>query len=239
MQLTYFGHSAFILESLGVKLLFDPFLSGNPVAESAGITPQTLLKQHTNLTVICLTHAHADHVGDSVFLSESAQIPVVANYELAGWLGAQQTNAQTQPLAHFGINMGGVVKFGDIAVKIVPAAHTSSLPNGVYGGVAAGFVVRSPNFCVYISGDTGLMADMRLIGEVEKPNIAILCVGGHFTMGYEDAAIACHLLGVEKAVGVHFDTFGPIAIDHAAAQAHLAKVGKTLILPKVGQVIAL
>ena len=239
MQLTYLGHSAFILESSGVKLLFDPFLSGNPVAEAANITSQTLLKQHPNLTAICLTHAHADHVGDSVFISQTAQIPVVANYELAAWVGAQQTNAQTQPLAHFGINMGGVVMFGDVAVKMVPAAHTSSLPSGAYGGVAAGFVVRSPNFCVYISGDTGLTADMKLIGEIEKPDIAVLCVGGHFTMGYEDAAIACGLLGVEKAVGVHFDTFGPIAIDHQVANSHFASLGKQLMLPQVGQVLVL
>lgn len=235
MQLTHLGHSAFIIEISNTKLLFDPFLTGNPVAEKVGVTPQRLLTQHPDITAICLTHAHGDHVGDSVFISESAQIPVVANYEVANWVSAQQTNA----VQHFGINIGGTVKFGDVSVKMVPAAHTSSLPDGAYGGVAAGFIVRGPERCIYISGDTGLTCDMRLIGEIEKPDIAVLCVGGHFTMDYKDACIACDLLGVTKAVGVHFDTFGPIAIDHATAQNHFAAQGKTLILPTINTSISL
>lgn len=235
LHITHLGHSAFILEISNTKLLFDPFLTGNPLGEKAGITPQNLLTQHPDITAICLTHGHSDHVGDSVFLSEQVQIPVVANYEIVSWLTAQQTKAP----AHFGINIGGTVKFGDVSVKMVPAAHTSSLAGGAYGGVAAGFIVRSTEACIYISGDTGLMADMKLIGEIEKPDVAVLCVGGYFTMDYKDACIACDLLGVTKAVGVHFDTFGPIAIDHKVAQAHFAAQGKTLILPTVNTVISL
>jgi L-ascorbate metabolism protein UlaG (beta-lactamase superfamily) len=235
MQLTYLGHSAFILKTSNTKLLFDPFLTGNPVAEAAGITPQNLLAQHTDIAAICLTHGHGDHVGDSVFLSAQAQIPVVANYELANWLTAQQSKA----VQHFGINMGGTVKFGDVSVKMVPAAHTSSLPDGTYGGVAAGFIVRTPELCVYISGDTGLMADMKLIAEIEKPDLAVLCIGGYFTMDYIDACLACDLLNIKKAIGVHYDTFGPIAIDHTAAQNHFAAQGKQLILPTVGVPLSL
>lgn len=202
-RLTYIGHSAFELRDGDTSLLVDPFITGNPAATSSATdyAPQTIL----------LTHAHNDHVGDSVAISQRTGAPVIATYELATLLG--QKGATT-----IGANHGGTVAFKGGTVKFVPAWHTSSYQEGdrfVAPGVPAGLLVRFGGRTIYFAGDTCLFGDMALIGE-EGLDLAVLPIGDHFTMGPNDAARAVKLLRPRFVVPCHFNTFPPIAQDPSA-----------------------
>ena len=225
--LQYLGHSAFLLEADGAVVAVDPFLTGNPTAShaAADIHPQSIL----------LTHAHNDHVGDTVAIAKRTGAKVVATFELAEWLTGQGVEA-------VGGNHGGTASFEGGTVKFVPAWHTSSYSHEgtrVAYGVPAGLVVRMGGTTVYFAGDTGLFGDMALIGE-EGLDVAVLPIGDFFTMGPADAVRAAKLLKPKIAVPCHYNTFPPIAQDAAAFAAKVeAEAGCRGVPMQAGETLEL
>lgn len=224
MKFTYFGHSCFLVESDGSRLLFDPFITPNPLASSVDVT-----KIHAD--VILISHGHIDHLADAVALAQQTEAKVVANWEIADWLGRQGV-ANTHPMNH-----GGSIVLNRVRAKMVHAIHSSSLPDGSYGGNPAGFVVGTEEGSFYYAGDTALTLDMNLIAEEFSLRFAILPIGDTFTMGAADAVKAAALCGAQKVIGVHYNTFPPIQIDTASAQAAFANEGLELLLPAIGETI--
>jgi L-ascorbate metabolism protein UlaG (beta-lactamase superfamily) len=201
-KLTYIAHSAFMLEDGEQTVLIDPFVTGNPKAtHTAGqLSPTTIL----------LTHAHNDHMGDTVEIARRTGATVIATFEIAEWLSEAQGLANA-----VGGNHGGTVAFAGGTVKFTPAWHTSSYRAGdqrVAVGVPAGLIVRFGGKTIYFSGDTALFGDMKLIGE-EGLDVAVLCIGDYFTMGPTDAARAVEFLNPKVVVPCHYNTFGPIEQD--------------------------
>lgn len=214
--LQYLGHSAFQLEAEGVIVAIDPFLTGNPKASHAekNLHPQTIL----------LTHAHNDHVGDTVAIAKRTGAKVIATFELGEWLLSQGVTGAVPA------NHGGTVAFEGGTVKLVPAWHTSSYFDGktfVAPGIPAGLVVRFGGKTAYFAGDTCLFGDMALIGgEAGGLDLAVLPIGDHFTMGPADAVRAATLLKPGLVVPCHYGTFPPIEQDAAAFAANVeAEVG--------------
>lgn len=199
--LRYLGHSAFVLEADGRQVLIDPFITGNPSA--------TMSADDFHPTAILLTHAHNDHVGDAPELGKRTGCPVITINELGVYLGSQGVPGA------IGANHGGTVAFDGGTVKFVPAWHSSSFAVGdgvVAPGVPAGLVVRFGGKTIYFAGDTCLFGDMALIGE-EGIDIAVLPIGGHFTMGPEDATRAVKLIKPKVVIPCHYNTFPPISQD--------------------------
>jgi L-ascorbate metabolism protein UlaG (beta-lactamase superfamily) len=226
MQFTYYGHSCFAVEVAGKKLLFDPFITGNELAKKIDVNA-------IEADYILVSHGHGDHVGDLVSIAKRTGATIIGMYEVVAW-------AQGQGAPHIhGMNLGPhQFEFGE--VRLVPAAHSSSMPDGSYGGVAAGIIVKSKEEgSFYFAGDTCLTMDMQLIPRYGKLDFAILPVGGNFTMNAEDAAIAAEFVQVNKVVGCHFDTFPPIKIDHLKAKEAFKAAGKELLLLNAGQTIEL
>lgn len=226
MKFTYYGHACFSIETAGHNLLFDPFISPNPLAASININ-------NLNPTAILISHGHADHIADAASIAKRTNATVISNWEIITWLSNQGVQ-NGHPLNH-----GGSAPFPFGRVKYTNAIHSSSLPDGTYGGNPGGFVVSTNEATFYYSGDTALTYDMKLIAEEFQLRFAILPIGDNFTMGPADAAKAASLLNVKTVVGVHFDTFPYIKIDHAAARETFSKAGVNLILPSIGQTFEL
>lgn len=225
--LKYLGHSCFQFQIGGKVILIDPFIRGNALAEGK------VDVDNLEADFILLTHGHGDHVADAEELSLRNGAPIISNFEVANWF-------QDRGCTTFGMNTGGRNNFGFGEVRMVTAIHTSSLPDGSYGGNPTGFLIHSDGLTLYFAGDTALTKDMELIPTYyHKPDVAILPVGGFFTMDHEDALVAAGLLQCDKIVGCHFNTFPPIAIDGHAARDLFTKNGKELILPEINQVINL
>jgi L-ascorbate metabolism protein UlaG (beta-lactamase superfamily) len=199
ISITWFGHATFLITTPGGKrIVTDPWLDGNPMCP-----PHRRRIDEADL--ILLSHGHSDHSGDVVATARTTGAPVVAVFELALWL-------QRKGLQHvIDMGIGGTVPVAGLEVTMTPAVHTSSIVengNTAYLGEPAGFVVRLENGQkIYFAGDTALFGDMRLIGEIHAPDIAFLPIGDHYTMGPEDAARACRLLGVRQVVPMHYGTF--------------------------------
>lgn len=196
---TWLGHATVRCDlASGEVVVIDPFLEGNPKTPAAA-------KRFDRLDLVLVTHAHGDHMADAVALAKRHGALVIATYDLCGWLAAQGV-ARTS-----GMNLGGTQEALGLRITQVRADHTSSFEHEgriVYGGVATGFVVRTPGgFCFYHSGDTALFSDMRLIGELYRPDLAFLPIGDFYTMDPEQAARACALLGVPRVVPIHWGTF--------------------------------
>ena len=221
MKFTFYGHACFGLEVGGKKLLFDPFISGNPKA--SGIDIASLEADY-----ILITHGHGDHIADAVQLAKQTGATCVSNFEIVQWLGGQGVD-KGHPM-----NLGGAWRFDFGTVKMVNALHSSSFPDGSYAGCPAGFIVESGGRFVYVAGDTALKQEMQRWGEDYNFDAVVLPVGDNFTMGYADAARAATWLQCSQVVGVHFDTFPYVEIDHAAATAAFADAGHTLTLPEIG-----
>ena len=226
MKYTYFGHSCFLVETGGCRLLFDPFITPNPLAASIDI-------KSIEADVILISHGHFDHLADAVALANQTGAQVIANWEIADWLGKQGVK-NTLPMNH-----GGTVKIPCGHAKMVNAVHSSSLPDGTYGGNPAGFVVESAEGAFYYAGDTALTQDMKQIAEEFDLRFAILPVGGTFTMDAADAAKAAKLSGASMTIGVHFNTFPPIEINRAAAMETFQNSHQRLLLPSIGEVVTL
>lgn len=221
MRLTNFGHSCFLVESEGKRILFDPFITPNPLASAIDISG-------IEADAILLTHAHVDHLADAVALAGQTSAPVVCNWEISEWL-AKQGVANVLPMNH-----GGTRDLGFCRAKMTSAIHSSTLPDGSPGGNPGGYVVSFPEGTFYYSGDTALTQDMKLIPEEFTLRFAVLPIGDTFTMGAADAARAADFVRVKTVVGVHYNTFPPIEISKQAAQAIFSKAGLTLLLPPIG-----
>ena len=199
LAITWLGHSTFILETPGGKrLMFDPWLAGNPACPDA-------LKKPPKVDLILVSHGHGDHIDDLLNVARESNAPVVAMYELCVWLERKGVQ-NTLPM-----NMSGSLDVLGLRVTMTDARHSSGyVDNGqmVYMGEPAGFVVRlEDGLTIYFAGDTGLFGDMKLIGELYRPDIAFLPIGDRFTMGPTEAARACALLGVRQVVPMHWGTF--------------------------------
>lgn len=224
MKLTYYGQAGFGLTLSGKNILFDPFISPNPLAK--GIDVNDIKADY-----ILLTHGHGDHVADAEAIAKSNGAKIVSNYEIVTWYG--EKGIEGHPLNH-----GGKWHFDFGTVKYVNAVHSSVLPDGTYGGNPGGFVISNADVCFYHAGDTALTWDMKLIPMTcPKLDFAILPIGDNFTMGYEDAVIAAEFIECDTIIGCHYDTFGYIKINHELAQQAFAAKGKTLLLPRVGETI--
>lgn len=226
MTLNYYGHSCFSVDVNGKKILFDPFITYNELAKAIDI--ETIEADY-----ILLSHGHADHIADCTAIATRTGAKVVCSWEIHEWLNKNGVS-NTHPM-----NTGGRWDFGDFAVKCVVAQHSSGLPDGSYGGNPMGFIVYGPEGNFYYSGDTALTLDMQLIADWATLRFAVMPVGDNFTMGPEDAVKAAKMIRCETVVGVHFDTFGFIKIDHAAAKKCFADKGYTLHLPGIGQQLSL
>jgi L-ascorbate metabolism protein UlaG (beta-lactamase superfamily) len=226
MKFTYYGHSCFQVETSGVKLLFDPFITPNPKAKGIDISK---LKPD----FILLSHAHFDHVADAVAIARQSGATVIANFEIINWVksqGIENTHA---------FNTGGNKRFDWGNVKMVYALHSSSLPDGSYGGVAGGFVIETEDINFYYAGDTALSVEFQLIGDWYDLAFAVLPIGDNFTMGSEDAIVCSDMIDCDKIIGVHYDTFPVIEIDHEEVKKQFAEEDKELILLEIGQEIEL
>lgn len=226
MKFTYYGHSCFLVETNGKRLLFDPFITPNELAKD--INPDTI-----EADFIFVSHGHEDHIADCVAIADRTGAKVICSWEIYGWLGDKGiTNVHP-------MNTGGKWDFGDFTVKCTAAQHSSGLPGGEYGGNPMGFIITSSSGSFFYSGDTSLTLDMQLIPKWAKLNFAILPVGDNFTMGYEDALEAAKMIDCKNIIGVHFDTFGFIKIDHNKAMAAFTNAGLRLSLPRIGDTITI
>lgn len=226
MKLTYYGHACFAVETQGKHLVFDPFVTPNELARHIAV-------EGIRADAIFVSHGHVDHLADAAALAKRTGAPIISNWEIVEWFGKQGVSGG-HPMNH-----GGSWTFDFGRVTYTPAIHSSGLPDGTYGGQPGGFVVKNAEGAFYYSGDTALTLEMKLIGEAFELRFAVLPIGDNFTMGAEDAAKAAEFLNVEKVVGVHFDTFPYIKIDHEAARAAFAKAGKTLVIPTIGETLEL
>ncbi len=227
MKLTYYGQSCFLVDVQGKKILFDPFITGNPLA--ADISADSIEADY-----IFVSHGHGDHVGDLVSIAKRTQATVVAAAEIADWL--TEKHGITKALA---MNHGGFINFDFGKARGVNAVHSSALPDGSNGGNPMGFVFKTEEGDFYFAGDTALNMDMQLIPLWANLEFAVLPIGGHFTMDVEDALHATNFIKCNKVVGVHYDTFGYIKIDKEKAQSDFKAADKTLLLPAIGETIEL
>lgn len=207
VSIKWLGHSAYLLDIDGHKLLIDPFVSGNPVAKTAA--------KDLDAEVILLSHAHGDHVGDSVEIAKRTGALVVCNFEMGDWYLAHGVQNVFQG------NPGGTFHNDWMSAKWTIAFHSSSFPDGTYGGQPNGFVIRGGGATIYHAGDTCLFSDMRLIGD-EGLDLALIPIGDCFTMGIEDSIKAIKLLNPDVVSPMHYNTFPPIEQDTGAWAARVA-----------------
>ncbi|MFC4211994.1 metal-dependent hydrolase [Pedobacter lithocola] len=225
MKFTYYGQSCFLIEADGKKFLFDPFITHNPLAKDIDITK-------IEADYILVSHGHGDHVADLVEIAKQTGAEVIAMVEVAKWIKEQGVDKVTD------INFG-TQDLGFGKLRTVWAVHSSSNPDGSYGGNPAGFVLNLSGKQIYFAGDTALTVEMKLLAELHNLDYAILPIGGHYTMDVDDAVIASNYIDCDKIIGVHYNTFPPISIDMDDAIAKFQRENKTLLLPKIGETIIL
>jgi L-ascorbate metabolism protein UlaG (beta-lactamase superfamily) len=221
VPLTWLGHGSFRLDTPGGKRIYiDPWLS-NPKIPDPEREPE-------RIDVIALTHGHGDHVGETVALSKQFKPEIVAQLELKGWLGRQGAEIDEVP----GPNKGGTVEAGGVRFTIVNAFHSSSTEAWEYLGEAAGLVLEFDNgTSIYFAGDTCVFGDMQLIGRIYSPDVAVLPIGGHFTMDPREAAVALELIGAKRCIPCHYGTFPLLAGDPEDLRAKATGVEVLVLEP--------
>jgi L-ascorbate metabolism protein UlaG (beta-lactamase superfamily) len=223
----WLGHATFLFTTPGgLRVLLDPWITGNPV------TPESA-KKVGDVDLILLSHGHSDHTGDAVSVGRSTGAQVVAPYELSLWLQQKGLKNVT------GMNPGGTLRMLGLEITMVQAHHSSSVEEDgriVYLGVASGYVLKlEDGLTVYFAGDTAVFGDMKLIGDIYHPQIGFLPIGDLYTMGPEQAAIACGLLGIKQIVPMHFGTFPALTGTPARLRELLAGKGVEVLELKPGQ----
>ncbi|HYV94438.1 MAG TPA: metal-dependent hydrolase [Chitinophagales bacterium] len=225
MDLTYYGHSCFSILTGKHRLLFDPFISGNPLA--ALIDPTRITADF-----IFVSHAHGDHIGDALEIGKRNNAILISNFEVQRWFEEKGLKDG------YGLNHGGKLKLDFGTARYVNAIHSSQFRDGTYGGNPGGFLIESDEGNFYFAGDTALTMDMKLIPMFCKLKFSMLPIGGYFTMDYSDAIFASDFLECNKIIGMHFDSFPPIKINHEKAIDLFASKGKELVLMKIGETIS-
>ena len=224
MKITFYGQNSLSIEVGGKHIIVDPFITGNdPSKDKVDI-------KHLKADYILVTHAHQDHTLDVEAIAKNTGATVVSNYEIANHYEAK--DLKVHPMNH-----GGSWEFDFGKVTYVNAIHTSSFPDGSYGGQPGGFVVEACEKCIYIAGDTALTMDMKLIPMRHDLDLAVLPIGDNFTMGVDEAVIASDFIECNKILGCHYDTFGFIEIDHKVAKEKFKMKKKELLLLEIGESI--
>jgi L-ascorbate metabolism protein UlaG (beta-lactamase superfamily) len=231
-SLTGLGHSAFRMDTeAGTRVYVDPFLSGNPSCPDGEREPE-------RCDLVVITHGHDDHVGDAVAIGTRFGCPVVAQVELRGWLAGKGLDEDMTQAP----NKGGTVRFGDVRITLTSGNHSSSgYENGtfVYLGESCGVVLRPDDGpTVYFAGDTNVFGDMALVKRLYAPDVAVLPIGDHFTMGPEEAAVAAELVGSTKVIPCHYATF-PLLTGTPDALRPLLPAGVELVAPAPGETVDL
>lgn len=226
LRITWFGHSTFLLRTPGGRqVLFDPWFVDNPACPAS-------MKKPPKADLVLVSHGHGDHMGDVLTVARQSGAPVVAIVELCDWLRRKGVS-NVSPM-----NKGGAQQIAGLFVAMTDARHSSGYVDDgemVYMGEPAGYVVRlEDGITIYFAGDTALFGDMRLIGELYRPDIAFLPIGDRFTMGPDTAAYACGLLGVKKVVPLHWGTFGLLTGTPDAFKA-LLPAGVEMLALKPGE----
>ena len=225
MKITFYGHASIGIEVASKHILVDPYISANPKANHINI-------HSLKADYILITHAHNDHILDVEAIAKRTNAVIVSNYEIANHFG-------DKGLKYHPMNHGGSWKFDFGTVKYVNAIHTSSFPDGSYGGNPGGFVIEGEHKNIYIAGDTALTMDMKLIPMRTKLDLAVLPIGDNFTMNVDDAILASDFVDCDKVLGYHYDTFGYIEINHDEAKKKFFDAGKDLMLLEIGESINL
>jgi L-ascorbate metabolism protein UlaG (beta-lactamase superfamily) len=203
MDIRFIGHATFELTEGDTRILIDPFLAGNsPVAQVSA--------DEVDPTHVFLTHGHADHTADAVAVAKRTGAQCVAIVELAGWLNENGVENTADP------NLGGTVEFDGGWVRLVPAWHTSTTPDGKIVNTPAGLVINLGGKTIYHLGDTALFSDLQLVGKRDEIDVALMCIGGHYTMDRHDAVTAAELIGAKQVIPCHYNTFPPIETDAEA-----------------------
>ena len=225
MKITFYGHACIGIEVSGKYILVDPFITANEKAVNIDV-------DKIKADYILITHAHQDHTLDVEEIAKRTNAVIVSNWEIATYYGNK--GFQYHPMNH-----GGSWQFDFGNVKYVAAVHSSSFADGTYGGNPGGFVIEGEHKNIYISGDTALTMDMKLIPMRTKLDLAIFPIGNNFTMDVEDAIMAADFVDCDKILGCHYDTFGFIVINHDEAKKKFFDTGKDLMLLDIGESISL
>jgi len=231
-ELTWLGHSTFRLDSpSGKRIYVDPFLNGNPRCPESELEPE-------RCDLIVLTHGHDDHLGDTVAIAQKFDCPVIAQVELRGWLSLNGLSMDPSQA----INKGGAIEVAGVRLTLTHANHSSSVfADGQfqYTGESCGYVVElEDGFKIYFSGDTNVFGDMSLIGRIYAPDIAVIPIGDHYTMGPREAAVAIELLGVVRCVPCHYGTF-PLLTGTPDELRKLVSQGIEILSPEPGETLTL
>ena len=225
MKLRFFGHSACLFTTTnGIRILIDPFLDGNPVSP--------VKADEVDAEYIILTHAHGDHVGDTVSIAKRCNATVICVFELGNILAEEGLKVHT-------MHIGGGYNFEFGRVKFTIAHHGSVYPDGRYGGNPVGVILTADGLTVYHTGDTGLFSDMKLIGELNKIDYMLLPIGDNYTMGIDDAVVAVEFADPKVAIPLHFNTFPVIENDPEDFKRKLESVNKNCRILKFGEEISL
>lgn len=221
-KLTYFSHSAWKIETQGKVIIIDPFLDDNPTAP--------VKSKDVTADYIIITHAHGDHIGDTISIAKASKATVITNFEIANWCGNQGLNAHP-------MHIGGSHTFPFGKVKLIQAFHGSSFPDGGYGGMPTGVLLTVEGKTIYHTGDTGLFGDMKLIGQLNPIDIALIPIGDNFTMGLTDAIKAVEFLKPKKVIPMHYKTFDVINTDPAEFVERSKELGIDAQVLEYGQSI--